>query len=44
MMHSQGHQDMGMKGMHGGGSSSGYGQGQGYGGNQNWEMNPGSGW
>lgn len=45
MMHSQGHQDMGMKGMHGG-SSSGYGQGQGqgYGGNQNWEMNPGSGW
>jgi hypothetical protein len=34
-----------MKGMHSGGSSSsGYGQGQGYGGNQNWEMNPGSGW
>ena len=48
MMHSQGHQDMGMKGMHGGSSSSssgyGQGQGQGYGGNQNWEMNPGSGW
>jgi hypothetical protein len=44
MMHSQGHQDMGMKGMHGGSSSGGYGQGQGYGGNQNWEMNPGSGW
>ena len=32
MMHSQGHQDMGMKGMHGGG---GY---------ENWEMGPGSGW
>ena len=45
MMHSQGHQDKGMKGMHGGSSSSGgYGHGQGYGGNQNWEMNPGSGW
>lgn len=43
MMHSQGHQDMGMKGMHGGSSSS-YGHGQGYGSNQNWEMNPGSGW
>jgi len=41
MMHSQGHQDMGMKGMHGG---SGGGSGQGYGGHQNWEMNPGSGW
>ncbi|HKR72949.1 MAG TPA: hypothetical protein VJR94_02440 [Candidatus Nitrosocosmicus sp.] len=39
MMHSQGHQDMGMKGMHGGGSS-----GQGYGGHEKWEMNPGSGW
>jgi hypothetical protein len=38
MMHSQGHQDMGMKGMHGGSS------GQGYGGHEKWEMNPGSGW
>ena len=38
MMHSQGHQDMGMKGMHGGSSA------QGYGGHEKWEMNPGSGW
>ena len=56
MMHSQGHQDMGMKAMHGGSGS--YGQGYGghdkgmkgmYGGSggsgsENWEMNPGSGW
>jgi len=41
MMHSQGHQDMGMKGMHGGGSS----YGQGYGGHEKgMKMNPGSGW
>lgn len=42
MMHSQGHQDMGMKGMKG--MHGGAGSGQGYGGHQNWEMNPGSGW
>lgn len=41
MMHSQGHQDMGMKGMHGGGGS----YGQGYGGHEKgMKMNPGSGW
>ena len=41
MMHSQGHEDMGMKGMKGmhGGPS-----GQGYGGHEKWDMNPGSGW
>ncbi len=40
MMHSQGHQDMGMKGMHGGSS-----YGQGYGGHdKGMKMNPGSGW
>ena len=50
MMHSQGHQDMGMKGMHGGGGGGydkgmmGSGQGYGGGGHQSWEMNPGSGW
>ena len=49
MMHSQGHQDMGMKGMHGGGGGydkgmMGSGQGYGGGGHQSWEMNPGSGW
>jgi uncharacterized membrane protein YkoI len=49
MMHSQGHQDMGMKGMHSSSSSSssgtGYDGGQGYGGNhKTWKMNPGSGW
>jgi len=52
MMHSQGHQDMGMKGMHSSSSSSGgydkgmMGSGQGYGGGgyESWQMNPGSGW
>jgi hypothetical protein len=40
MMHSQGHQDMGMKGMQGGSS-----YGQGYGGHEKgMKMNPGSGW
>jgi uncharacterized membrane protein YkoI len=55
MMHSQGHQDMGMKGMHGGGYDKGMkgsgsgnhgygGGGSGDGGYESWEMGPGSGW
>lgn len=45
MMHSQGHQDMGMKGMHSSSGGAGYGGDQGYGGDhKSWKMNPGSGW
>ena len=45
MMHSQGHQDMDMKGMHSSSGGAGYGSGQGYGGDhKSWKMNPGSGW
>lgn len=45
MMHSQGHQDMDMKGMHSSSGGAGYSGGQGYGGDhKSWKMNPGSGW
>ena len=51
MMHSQGHQDMGMKGMHGDQGYGGYDKSmkgmhgdQGYGGHDEWSMHQGSGW